>query len=64
MSMTEPTEDRQYLVIFEDGAISHHAGAEPPEGAIDGCDNGVCDLIDITDPTKPLAYMLEGWTDV
>ena len=55
---------RQYLILAEDGSVSHHSGIEPPDGAIAGCDSGACDLIDITDPSKPLVYALEGWTDL
>ena len=53
-----------YLLITEDGSVTHHSGIEPPDGSIAGCDSGACDLIDITDPSKPLVYALEGWTDL
>lgn len=60
----QPIIVRQYLMLTEDGSISHHAGEEPPAGSIEGCDSGVCELLDITDPAHPMIYALEGWTDL
>ena len=52
-----------YITIAEDGTVNHHAGTLPQE-VLDAADDGLYDVIDISDPMNPLRYWDEGWTNV
>ena len=55
--------DKRYITVFEYGTLHFHRG-ELPQEIIRAADDGLYDLIDITDPDCPLRYWDEGWTDV
>lgn len=48
-----------YLVIFEDGSITHHL--ELDDSILPAADVGYLDVIDISNPDHPLRYWDEGW---
>jgi hypothetical protein len=48
-----------YIVIFEDGTMSHRETINSE--LLKEADNGVTDIIDISDPSDPLRYLDEGW---
>ena len=48
-----------YIVIFEDGDMTHHEQIN--DEFLKEADDGIIDLIDISDPSHPLRYFNEGW---
>lgn len=48
-----------YIIIFEDGSMSYSATIS--SGELEAADDGILDIIDISDPTHPLRYFDEGW---
>ena len=55
--------DKRYITISEFGDVHTHKGEIPPE-IIAAADDGIYDVIDITNPDDPMRYWEEGWTDV
>ena len=55
--------DKRYIAISEFGDCHTHKGEIPPE-IIAAADDGIYDVIDITNPDAPMRYWDEGWTDV
>lgn len=52
-----------YLYIFEDGEIKK-SGAIPCGDDLQNVDNGILDIIDISDPRNPLQYYNGDWHDL
>tara|TARA_R110000851_G_scaffold188259_1_gene338287 strand:+ start:231 stop:404 length:174 start_codon:yes stop_codon:yes gene_type:complete len=48
-----------YIIIFEDGSMSYSATISSEE--LEAADDGILDIVDISDPTHPLRYFDEGW---
>ena len=46
---------KQYVIITEFNEIYRHDG-ELPEQVLDGSEDGLYEIVDITDPHKPLRY--------
>ena len=55
--------EKLYITISEFGDIHIHKGEIPAE-IISAADDGIYDVIDITNPSEPMRYWEEGWTDV
>lgn len=55
--------EKRYITIFEDGTVQHWQGELPTELVV-AADQGLYDIIDVTDPNEPMQYCDEGWTDV
>lgn len=55
--------DKRYITISEFGDIHTHKGEIPPE-ILAAADDGIYNVIDITDPDGPLLYLGESWDDV
>ena len=48
-----------YIVIFEDGDMTHREQIN--DEFLREANDGIIDLIDISDPSHPLRYFDEGW---
>ena len=48
-----------YIVIFEDGDMTHRE--QISDEFLKEADDGIIDLIDISDPSHPIRYFDEGW---
>tara|TARA_R110000850_G_scaffold261268_1_gene389310 strand:- start:142 stop:315 length:174 start_codon:yes stop_codon:yes gene_type:complete len=48
-----------YIIIFEDGSMSYSVTISSEE--LEAADDGILDIVDISDPTHPLRYFDEGW---
>jgi hypothetical protein len=53
----------RFITVFEDGSLNFHKG-EIPQEVLEAADDGLYDVIDITNPDDPLRYWDEGWTNV
>jgi hypothetical protein len=51
-----------YLLITEDQNVFKTDALAP--GDLDAADDGLLDVIDISDPADPLRYFDGGWTNV
>ena len=51
-----------YLFIFEDGSIL--MSKSYCDGYLSACDNGLLDIIDITNPLSPSRYIDGEWVTV
>ena len=51
-----------FLHITEFGDI--FKSEEIPEGVLKGCDDGIWDIFDITDPENPKQYLSGVWIDI
>ena len=56
--------EKQYITISEFGDVHTYIGAELPEAMIEASDDGIYDLMDITDPRKPLRHIDGEWQGV
>jgi hypothetical protein len=54
--------DRIYLVIFEDGEVRKTSMLQDED--LQSCDDGVLDVIDITNPKDPVNYVNGMWVTV
>lgn len=48
-----------YIFVFEDQSI--RSGESYLKEDLEACDDGLLDIIDISDPTAPLAYFRGEW---
>lgn len=55
--------EKRYICISEFGDVYHHKG-EIPEEMISASDDGIYDLIDITNPDLPLRHWEGKWIEV
>lgn len=55
--------NKKYITISEFGDIHFHNG-EIPKEIIAAADDGIYDVIDITNPNTPMRYWDEGWTTI
>ena len=51
-----------YLVIFEDFSIRHTAELE--DGLLSAADDGLVEVVDISNPEHPLRYTNGNWCSV
>lgn len=51
-----------YIFVFEDLEIRR--GESYLKEDLEACDDGLLDIIDISDPTAPLAYFKGGWEEL
>lgn len=51
-----------YLVIFEDGSMQHMTQLDV--GTLFAADDGLVEVVDISNPEHPLRYFDEGWCSV
>lgn len=54
---------KKYITICEAGSLNFHCGEMPPE-VFEAADEGLYDIIDITNPERPMRYCDEGWTSI
>lgn len=54
---------KSYLAIYEDGTLSHYLETLG-EGLLEACDDGIFQVIDISDPSNPLDYYKGKWSPV
>lgn len=55
--------DKRYITISEFGDV-HMIKVEIAPEVISAADDGLYDILDITDPDAPMRYWEGGWTDV
>ena len=55
--------DKRYITISEFGDVHMIKGEIAPE-VISAADDGLADILDITNPDEPIRYWEEGWTDI
>jgi hypothetical protein len=60
--MSKANNQKSYLIIFEDNDIKHATSVGQDE--LRSCDDGYLDVIDITDPLKPLYFLNGVWVSV
>jgi hypothetical protein len=51
-----------YLMIFEDGEMKSAESVGSDD--LDAADSGVVDLVDTTDPFRPLRYFNSEWVEI
>lgn len=51
-----------YLFIFEDGDTAIHSSVEPHD--LDCCDDGILQVLDISDPKNVTSYYNGSWHPV
>lgn len=53
---------KTYVLLFEDGSVmqTHELG----DGLLKSADDGIVDVLDVSDPEDVLRYLEEGWVSV
>ena len=55
---------KKFLVVWCDTFETHLFVGELPEDVLCDCDDGECEIIDITDPDHPLQLTSDEWEPV
>jgi len=55
--------EKRYITISEFGDVHMHKGEIPAE-ILSAANEGIYDVLDVTDPDCPLQYHLKGWINI